>query len=827
MADVTIGKLKVEADTKGIDEMKEKLGELKEGFPTVGQAVDKFIETLRNIPGPAGAAAVAFVSFAAGLGELVEKTVQAQVKLLEMAEAVGVPMEKFQTFAAAMDMSGVSGEKLEKAMGKLASAVGSSLENPAGKAADAFKKLGISQEELKNGDTEQILKDTAAAFDQYADSAEKTAAIREVLGKQGPQIIAAMKDEAEYEKRVSEVMDDYGTKVTEADAKSAKYFESTLKLGMSMFAGVANTITKDLLPGLTELADQFVESGKQGGFMRDILDGVSATISFLAKVIITTLVEPVRFTIEIFKELGTIIGGVTAAIAQSMHGNFSDASKTIESMNQDLTKMQQDYVTNATKFETALWSGTKAVKEHGEAADETKKKYEAFQPAQQKVADTLEQLITAFVSQTTAENAASEGLQQYKAVQDEVAIGAMKLKLEKEGASKADIEAAEAAMRATNASKVRTEQELAGWNLINSLQQKNIELTTHQTELSKTLADIAKNPGMTQAEANEAVELAKKNDLLKQEIETKKQVAAMDQLVSQNIDKEVAGMKMTNDQLKVYNQEMALRKVYEADIKKEGADVDALTAAYNRNLQAIKENNKAVQDYQHSSQGFTDGFSKGLQQNLDDLTNMNKQGMAVSQKLTDEMTTAIMKFGTEGSKAFKDLAVAMLSYFEQLIVKALVTEGLILAMEALGVPGPIAGAILAGPSLGSVSGHANGSAFSGGGVTAFADGGIVGGPTLAPMALMGEAGPEAVMPLQRNSQGKLGIIAQGGAQASNVHYNTYSIAIHSNQDPKEIAKQVNIQTAKATQFVKTTIAKEQRPMGNLNSMNSAFNGWGG
>ncbi len=49
----------------------------------------------------------------------------------------------------------------------------------------------------------------------------------------------------------------------------------------------------------------------------------------------------------------------------------------------------------------------------------------------------------------------------------------------------------------------------------------------------------------------------------------------------------------------------------------------------------------------------------------------------------------------------------------------------------------------------------------------FAGGGIVSGPTLFPMAngagLMGEAGPEAIMPLSRNSRGQLGVIAQGMA----------------------------------------------------------------
>lgn len=51
-------------------------------------------------------------------------------------------------------------------------------------------------------------------------------------------------------------------------------------------------------------------------------------------------------------------------------------------------------------------------------------------------------------------------------------------------------------------------------------------------------------------------------------------------------------------------------------------------------------------------------------------------------------------------------------------------------------------------------------------VTPFADGGIVNSPVLFPMrggtGLMGEAGPEAIMPLARGADGKLGVRGGGG-----------------------------------------------------------------
>lgn len=89
----------------------------------------------------------------------------------------------------------------------------------------------------------------------------------------------------------------------------------------------------------------------------------------------------------------------------------------------------------------------------------------------------------------------------------------------------------------------------------------------------------------------------------------------------------------------------------------------------------------------------------------------------------------------------------------------------------------IGGGVTAGPAptggyggypgyASTLPGFANGAAFQAGNVIPFARGGVVSRPTLFPMAngmgLMGEAGPEAVVPLRRGRNGKLGIEASGG-----------------------------------------------------------------
>ncbi len=77
--------------------------------------------------------------------------------------------------------------------------------------------------------------------------------------------------------------------------------------------------------------------------------------------------------------------------------------------------------------------------------------------------------------------------------------------------------------------------------------------------------------------------------------------------------------------------------------------------------------------------------------------------------------------------------------------------------------------------LSGVMPFANGAAFSQGRVTPFAKGGVVASPTRFPMrggtGLMGEAGAEAIMPLTRGADGRLGVQAQGGGRAMTVIMN--------------------------------------------------------
>jgi phage-related minor tail protein len=122
---------------------------------------------------------------------------------------------------------------------------------------------------------------------------------------------------------------------------------------------------------------------------------------------------------------------------------------------------------------------------------------------------------------------------------------------------------------------------------------------------------------------------------------------------------------------------------------------------------------------------------------------------------------------------------------------------------------------------GFLGGFAKGAAFSGGGVTAFASGGVVNSPTMFPMrggvGLMGEAGAEAIMPLTRTSSGDLGVKAVGAGTVVNTSINI-NVSGGTKEQNDDAGRKVSTAVKQAIDdTVISVILREKRPGGVLNA----------
>jgi tape measure domain-containing protein len=116
---------------------------------------------------------------------------------------------------------------------------------------------------------------------------------------------------------------------------------------------------------------------------------------------------------------------------------------------------------------------------------------------------------------------------------------------------------------------------------------------------------------------------------------------------------------------------------------------------------------------------------------------------------------------------------------------------------------------------GFFSPSANGNAFGANGIIPFAKGGIVNSPTMFPFAkgigLMGEAGPEAIMPLTRGPGGQLGVSNFGGSGDVNVVVNVDAKGSNVEGDAGQAKALGNAISA----AVQSELIKQKRPGGLL------------
>lgn len=259
-----------------------------------------------------------------------------------------------------------------------------------------------------------------------------------------------------------------------------------------------------------------------------------------------------------------------------------------------------------------------------------------------------------------------------------------------------------------------------------------------------------------------------------------------------------------------------VRKATQIDIK----PYDAL----NNKISQLKSN---LEDMAVSGQAGTPAFDAMKNKYVESLNQMkdanrvvaNAAGLdwenvgdSIKQDLASALTTPLQ----EGETAFERLgnvALNVISMIGQKVIEQL--------LEEISLTQVLNGVKAVGKVL-SFGLFANGGVFQNGNVKAFASGGVVSNPTYFPMSnggagLMGEAGAEAIMPLRRTSNGKLGVEATGANSTVNIYNQSQSnieTVKRPNGDWDIFVKKVNTALgSERTQNGFTKAASRQNPKG--------------
>ena len=156
------------------------------------------------------------------------------------------------------------------------------------------------------------------------------------------------------------------------------------------------------------------------------------------------------------------------------------------------------------------------------------------------------------------------------------------------------------------------------------------------------------------------------------------------------------------------------------------------------------------------------------------LQEVQRIGEQAFNRIGEAITQAFLS-GESAAVSWGNVAKAIVSEVAQALVRLAVINPIMNAV--FGTSQNTLGSVLsalggaAGGAMSGVNANWASSAAAVGPHLAFADGGVVTRPTVFGMAggtgLMGEAGPEAILPLRRGADGKLGVAAAGGGAAIN------------------------------------------------------------
>jgi TP901 family phage tail tape measure protein/lambda family phage tail tape measure protein len=241
------------------------------------------------------------------------------------------------------------------------------------------------------------------------------------------------------------------------------------------------------------------------------------------------------------------------------------------------------------------------------------------------------------------------------------------------------------------------------------------------------------------------------------------------------------------------------------------------------------------------SGSFGDGFAHAAEEQFARQATQFELGKDIFVRSTDLMADAFGELTVNMGKNWRDTISSMLRSWASFVAQTLARRAFSFLFNAglsmLG--GPAVGANVASGAGNFVNDFSNGMGFSSlqmgfakGGVfdmgqvvRRYGLGGVVDRPTIFPMAkgagLMGEAGPEAIMPLVRGPNGSLGVMAHGGGGnniviAPHIEVNAQSTG-DARQD-QENAENIARQTALAMRgMIIETIRQEQRPGGALDT----------
>ena len=271
------------------------------------------------------------------------------------------------------------------------------------------------------------------------------------------------------------------------------------------------------------------------------------------------------------------------------------------------------------------------------------------------------------------------------------------------------------------------------------------------------------------------------NDLKKKTIQLTSQLAEEERAQRQQHDLDVAMAGMGDQQRQRYQSQLRLRQQYqqqleqlERDSKQKGSyGSDAyrkaeqtLTDSLNRKL---NENRRYWQQMDAAQGEWRNGTKRAFMNFTADADNAAGTAEQMFMSAFSSMGNGLATFVTTGKLNFKSFTSSVLSDMAKILAQATMMK----AVKGIGS--------VMGFDFGDVKTNAEGGVYQSADLSRYS-GTVVNRPTFFAFAkgagVMGEAGPEAILPLRRGADGKLGVVADIGGSGMAMFAPQYNIEIN-------------------------------------------------
>lgn len=714
--------LRIKADVQGENNIK-RLGNSLQGLQ--GQAKNAALG-FNSLKGAVGgfAAAIAGSAIVGGLGAIVKRSIDAGDELFNLQAKSGIAANALIGIGNAAKLADVDMATLGKGITKL----NINLVNAAQGNEDLarkFESLGVTVKDAEGKviPADKALKQIADRFADMPDGAQKAAAAVALFGKAGADLIPLLNEGAAS-------MEKFTYKIGEDFAARSDLFNDTIAEFGIKTQGFALELTDALLPALQSILEVFgdlFDTKQDWSALFTVIIGGFRTVATVIYATIKLVDVAIKGLVGYYTAIGKVLKGDFAGAADVVKNTLGGL---LQQANRDFAQIQKIW-TDAPSPGTGRRTGGQNMPLDTSAAD-----------------------------------------------------------------AKAD---AEAKKRASEAKRQASEAERAR-ERSNQLAEKAKDLALSLARKTQDLNDAYKDTGATPVQKilNERAEALKQNtrntnDLIKQVNKLREEVidanAALDAphhakggIFDNGYWRNLIGMvaRFQNKlddakQLESFQGLLPTLDSYKQKIKEIQDSAKELTAVQqldnlikSSGLSLLLGTNQALADHiaklreqagaldaatqkrKDDENSFGANFNEKFKSYYDSIANLGSQvGDAVVNTFKG-MEDALTEFVVNGKANFADLAKSIIADIARIAIKQAIIKPL------MGGIGDLFGITLS----------AKGNVFAQNGIQAFARGGIVDKPTLFPFAkgtgLMGEAGPEAIMPLRRGRDGNLGVAGGGG-----------------------------------------------------------------